>query len=111
MISSRRKEIVAATWKVDRRIDTAKGARPEQDIRSLSAGEAALKSRVEQTSGEKNEMAAAATAMGQAVSSLDSLKTAAAIPHEMDALTHLLKAQADVRRRETPKQQSGGAVR
>ena len=104
------KEIVAATWKVDRRIDAAKGARPEQDIRSLSAGEAALKSRVEQTSGAKNEMAAAATAMGQAVSSLDSLKTAAAIPHEMDALNHLLKAQADVRRRDTPKQQSGEAL-
>ena len=104
------KEIVAATWKVDRRIDTAKGARPEQDIRSLSAGEAALKSRVEQTSGAKNEMAAAATAMGQAVSSLDSLKTAAAIPHEMDALNHLLKAQSDARHRDTPKQQSGEAL-
>ena len=55
-------------------------------------------------------MAAAATAMGQAVSSLDSLKTAAAIPHEMDALNHLLKAQSDARHRDIPKQQSGEAL-
>ena len=43
-------------------------------------------------------MAAAADAMGKAVGSLDALKTADALPPEMEALNHLLKAQADVKK-------------
>ena len=44
------KEIVVATWKLDRRTQTAKGAKSEQDIRSISRAEAELKTRVEETS-------------------------------------------------------------
>ena len=43
-------------------------------------------------------MTAAAIAMGKAVASLDALKTADALPPEMEALNHLLKAQADVKK-------------
>ena len=52
-------------------------------------------------------MAAAAAAMGKAVTSLDALKTAAALPPEMEALNRLLKAQADVKKREVQRQQAG----
>ncbi len=44
------KEIVVATWKLDRRAQAAKGAKSEQDIRSVSRAETELKTRVEQTS-------------------------------------------------------------
>ena len=45
--------------------------------------------------------------MAQAVTSLDESKTAEALPPEMDALNRLLRAQADVKRREVQRQQSG----
>ena len=83
------REITAATWKVTRRMEAVAGARPVRDIRSLAKGEADFRLRVEQTSGA--ETARAAAAMGRAVSSLDRLDTAGALPAEMDALAHLLK--------------------
>ena len=52
-------------------------------------------------------MTAAAAAMGKAVTSLDALKTADALPPEMEALNHLLKAQADVKKRQVTRQQAG----
>jgi Domain of unknown function (DUF4175) len=133
------KEVVSATWKLDRRAQAAKGAKSEQDIRSVSRAEADLKTRAEQTSStfrestmrdprrrqpqrgrggpeppkagetlpEEDEVAAAAAAMGQAVGSLDGLKTAEALPHELEALNRLLKAQSAVKRREVQRQQAG----
>ena len=44
------KEVIVATWKLDRRAQTANGAKSEQDIRSVSRAEAELKMRVEETS-------------------------------------------------------------
>jgi len=133
------KEVVTATWKLDRRAQAAKGAKSEQDIRSVSRAQAELKTRAEQTSStfrestmrdprrrqpqrgrggpeqpkagetlpEEDEMAAAADAMGKAVGSLDGLKTAEALPHELEALNRLLKAQSAVKRREVTRQQAG----
>jgi hypothetical protein len=126
------KEIVVATWKLDRRGQSAK-AKSEQDIHSVSRGEAELKSRVERTSSsfrestmrdprrraqpgtppagqsmpEEDAMGAASAAMGRAVASLDALKTNDALPSEMEALNHLLKAQADVKKHEVSRQQAG----
>ena len=139
------KEVVVATWKLDRRAQTAKGAKSEQDIRSVARAEAELRTRVEQTASsfrestmrdprkrqpqrgrggqptpppppelkagetlpEEDHMTAAAAAMGHAVVSLDGLKTTDALPQELEALNHLLKAQADVKRREVTRQQAG----
>jgi hypothetical protein len=139
------KEIVVATWKLDRRARSTNGAKSEQDIKSVAKAEAELKTRVEQTSStfreanmrnprrgqpqrgrgpqpppagppelkagqtlpEEDNMTAAAGAMGKAVASLDGLKTADALPPEMEALNYLLKAQADVKRRELMRQQAG----
>ena len=136
------KQVVVATWKIDRRSRSTKGAQSEQDIRAVARTEADLKARVEQTSSsfrestmrdprrrqpprgrggqsspdnlragqamaEEDEMAAAAEAMTRAVTSLDALKTTDALPPEMEALNHLLKAQADVKRRQVQRQQAG----
>ena len=49
------KEIVVATWKLDRRAQTAKGAKSEQDIHSVSRAEAEFRTRVEQTSSTFRE--------------------------------------------------------
>jgi hypothetical protein len=140
------KEVIVATWKLDRRAQAANGARSDQDIRAVSRG-AELKTRVEETSSsfrgstmrdprrgrggiqprrpgvvtpqpdtlkagqttsEEDAMTAAASAMGQAVQSLNALKTGQALAPEMDALNHLLKAQADVKKREVSRQQAPG---
>src|SRR5262245_30448326 len=139
------KEIVVATWKLDRRGQNAKGAKSEQDIRSVAKAENELKARVEQTSSsfrestmrdprrrqgqgsqggrgappapragetlpEEDHMTAAAEAMGKAAASLEALKTGPALPPEMEALNHLLQAQADVKKREVTRQQAGSGA-
>jgi uncharacterized protein DUF4175 len=141
------KEIIVATWKLDRR-SQASGSKSESDIKAVGRAEAELKTRVEETSSsfrestmrdprrgqpqpgrggqpprppggdpplragqtlpEEDAMTAAATAMGKAVGSLDRLKTGEALPPEMEALNHLLRAQADVKRREVMRQQQAG---
>src|SRR4029078_4990450 len=60
-----------------------------------------------QTLPEEDQMTAAADAMGKAVVSLDPLKRTDALPPEMEALDRLLKAQADVKKREVSRQQAG----
>src|SRR5207244_2915067 len=60
-----------------------------------------------QTMPEEDAMAAAADALARAVTSLDALKTAAALPPETEALSYLLKAQADVKQRQVTRQQAG----
>ena len=49
------KAVVVATFKLDRRAQSAQGAQSEQDVRSVSRTEAELKSRVEQTSSSFRE--------------------------------------------------------
>jgi hypothetical protein len=126
------KDVVVATWKLDRRAQVNRG-KSEQDIRSVARAEADLKTRVEQTAStfrestmrdprrrapagspragetlpEEDSMTAAAQAMGKAAESLDALKTGEAIPPEMVALNHLLKAQAEVKKRQISRQQAG----
>lgn len=144
------KEIVVATWKLDRRSRDAQGAKSEADIRTVAKSEADLKARVEQTSSafrestmrdprrtprpgtrpgapqppqppqptpgvpragqampEEDAMTTASNAMGKAVTALNGLKTTEAMPHEMAALNALLKAQADVKKRQIQRQQAG----
>jgi hypothetical protein len=134
------KQIIVATWKLDRRTQAARGAKSEEDIRAVARAESELKTRVEQASSafrqstmrdprrpagggrglpptgpragqplaEEDAMSAAATAMGVAITALNALKTPEAIPSEMEALNHLLKAQADVKKRQIQQQAGGG---
>ena len=140
------KQIIVATWKLDRRSQAARGAQSAEDIRAVARAEGELKTRVEQESStfrqstmrdprgrpgagrggpglppppqprlragqtlaEEDAMSAAAAAMGEAVTSLEALKTAEAVPPEMEALNQLLRAQADVKRRQVQQQAGGG---
>jgi hypothetical protein len=131
------KDVVVATWKLDRRAEAASGVKSEPDIRAVGRAETELKARVEETASsfrnsamrdprrpgrseappagqtlpEEDAMTAAVAAMGKAVASLDALKTSDALPPELQALDALLKAQGVVRKREVGNQQaSSGAT-
>ena len=123
------KQIVVATWKIDRRAQAVKNARSPQDVRAIGRSEADLRVRAEEVASsfresamrdprsrlarggsapmaEEAAMAAADEAMARAVSALDALKTDAALPAEMRALNALLEAQALVKKRQVSRQQS-----
>jgi len=126
------KQIVVATWKIDRRAqagNAARGAQSPQDVRAIGRSESDLRTRVAEVASafresamrdprsrltrggaapvaEEAAMAAAVDAMGRAVAALDTLKTSAALPPEMQALNALLEAQALVKRRQISRQQS-----
>lgn len=129
---AQQKDILAATWKLDARARRARDARSEGDITAVAAAQTAVKDKAEELAGE---MAAAAlaqrrrgrgvqpglsragaddpltqavTAMGQAVGELQRFSTAKALPFEETALGHLLKAQAEIRRRQVAMQQAQG---
>jgi hypothetical protein len=130
------KDIIVATWKLDKRTLATNGARSEQDIRAVARAEADLRERVQatasefresmmrdprrpptgrgeatprtgQTAPEEDAMTAAAVAMGRAVDALNRLDTTDSLQPEMEALNHLLKAQADVTKRQVSRQQAG----
>lgn len=131
------KEIIVATWKLDRRA-LASGASSDQDVRAVAKAEAELKARVEETAStfrdsamrdprrrgpappgapragqtlpEEDAMTLASKAMGSAVTSLEALKTKAAMPPELEALNHLLKAQAEVKQRQITRQTGTGGA-
>jgi len=123
------KQIVVATWKIDRRAQAVRTAQSPRDVRAIGRSESDLRVRAEEVASsfresamrdprsrltrgggapiaEETAMAAAVDAMGRAVSALDALKTGAAIPAEMQALNHLLEAQALVKRRQVSRQQT-----
>jgi hypothetical protein len=130
-LAEAQKEIIVATWKLDARSRRARNARSDQDVQAISKAQSELKSRVDQASGAllgqadprrrrgggprpgisasgEDPMAKAADAMGLAIAELDQLKTAGALPHEMEALNQLLKAEAEIRRRQVARQQQAG---
>ena len=130
---SAQKEIINATWNVERR--SAVG-RSDADIKAIAQAQAELRGKTERmgrggrrgmrepflqrgvTTEEPqppaprarpgDPIAAAVAAMTQAQQQLESQKTRNAIPHEMAALNALLQAQAEVRRRQVAQQRAGG---
>jgi hypothetical protein len=133
-LANAQKEIIIATWKVERR---AMGGRSEQDIRAIARAQGELKARaqevasrlagpatpprrrsreprpeVAQVAEAESPMRLAVEAMGQAQTALEATRTSDALPHEMEALNQLLKAQAEIRRWQVNRQQAsagGGA--
>jgi hypothetical protein len=132
------KDIVTATWNLDRRGREAAG-RSDEDIRAVGRAQRDLRTRATATltqmrraadlrrrrpiggrgGGQVQAQAAAQDAMVDAIAraidamaraqqQLDGLKTADALPLEMAALNELLRAQAEVRRREVQQQQANG---
>lgn len=134
------KEIISATWNIERR---SPGGVSAGDLQQVAAAQAELRQRVEQMAARSmrgrggirppaerpaaqrvaqpgrqssaDPIAAAIEAMARALQQLESKKTKDAIPHEMAALNRLLEAQAEVRRREVSRQSnssgSGGSNR
>jgi hypothetical protein len=128
-LAEAQKEIIIATWKLDARARRARDAKPAEDIRAVSKAQSDLKKRAEDTSGElsramgdprrrrgaagvapgaSDPIGKAIEAMGRAVGELDKVSTSAALPHEMEALNQLLKADAENRRRQVARQQQAG---
>jgi hypothetical protein len=126
------KEIISATWNIERR--SSRGVSAE-DLKQVAAAQAELRQRVEQMASRSNRgrirppapertapqlpspqgrrpaadpIAAALEAMVKAQQQLDAQKTKDALPHEMAALNGLLAAQAEVRRREVSRQANSG---
>ncbi|MDQ3486219.1 MAG: hypothetical protein M3468_00630 [Acidobacteriota bacterium] len=122
------KEIISATWNIERR---SGGGRSTADIKAIAQAQAELKARAERALGPgrarrpgflpqqivrppqppsgDNPIASAVAAMTKAVEQLASDRTREAITHEMTALNGLLQAQAEVRRREIAQQQNSNA--
>jgi uncharacterized protein DUF4175 len=124
------KEIIASTWNVERRSQTA---RSTEDVKAIAAAQAELKARAEQqlmpratrsrarppapqqllpgppqSRTQTGDPAATAVgAMGKAVDQLTSERTKDALPHEMTALNGLLQLQAEVRRRQVSQASAG----
>ena len=131
------KEIINATWNIERRSERGRSA---EDVEAIAKAQAELKARAERMSatsrgrrfrepapqrvagsqapprsGGGDGIPAAIEAMSRAVEQLGTQRTREAIPHEMAALNGLLQAQAEVRRRQVMQQQnasgSGGSNR
>jgi hypothetical protein len=129
---SAQKDVITATWRLDRRSRDA-GARSQDDIRTVARAQAEVRRRVmsassdtqraeevrRRLSGSSQKPAAedrdtplvkAAGAMEQARTELEALSTAEALPHEMTALNELLRAQAEIRRREVQRQEANNSA-
>ncbi len=132
------KEIINATWNIERRSERGRSA---EDIEAVAKAQAELKVRAERIAGASRGrrfrepvpqrlagsqaqpsrpaggegIPAAIEAMARAVEQLGTQRTRDAIPHEMAALNGLLQAQAEVRRRQVMQQAnasgSGGGNR
>lgn len=122
------KEIISATWNIERR---SQGGRSAEDIAAIAKAQAELKERAERVAGgarpprggrepfpqqvrpqpqssRGNEgIAGAIEAMARAAEQLGQQRTREAITNEMAALNGLLQAQAEVRRRQVTQQASG----
>ena len=125
---SAQKEIISATWNIERR---SQGGRSADDIAAIAKAQAELKARAERMSAAARGIrgrepfpqqvrtqtqqqsrggegiAAAVEAMARATEHLGGQRTREAIPHEMAALNGLLQAQAEVRRRQVSQQAAG----
>jgi hypothetical protein len=115
------KDIIVATWKLDRRSAAGRSA---ADVKSVARAQGELKQRAERAAGpfrrrprpgqldspraSDDPMTTAVVAMARAQAALDAVRTSDAIPPEMEALNALLRAQAEIRRREVMRQQASG---
>lgn len=125
------KEIINATWNLERR---ASAGRSADDVQAVAQAQAELKAKAEQIAAQSRRfrnpfapqrqvlqpprrertsaadgVAAAVEAMGRALEQLQGQRTHEALPHEMAALRGLLQAQAEIRRRQVQQNANGAA--
>ena len=110
------KEIVAATWRIDRQdaagrsaTDLEAVADAQAELREAALGAAARMLRRGRSGEERQAMAGAVRAMERAEAELRALATATALPPELDALNRLRQVEAAIRR--TQVSFSGGSGR
>jgi len=127
---AQQKDIMSATWKLDARARRGgAGAQSPQDIRAIAQAQTGLKSKTEEVAaGLAANMAAqrrrpgpqvrglnrpgdeplprAIDAMGRAAGELERLRIGPSLPFEEQALAELLKAAAEIRRRQIALQQA-----
>jgi len=126
---AQQKDIIAATWKLDARARRGgPNARSPQDIRAIGQAQRALRDKTGAIAGQMTAQQAqqrrrlgaraglsrpgdeplpkAVEWMARAAGELDKLNIAAALPHEEQALAELLKAAAEIRRRQIAMQQA-----
>lgn len=131
-LAALQKQIIVATW----RLDQQPGDGRAEDVRTVAEAQAGLRDTTAAAAGnmtpgrglpadagigprgaadevgpeaQGRALAAAVEAMDAASAALDAQDTAAALPHETDALNRLLTAQAAVRRRQVSMQPGGGS--
>ena len=121
------KDIISATWNLERRSGAGRSA---SDLKAISEAQSELKARAEQSAGGQrprrrlsqapqqvseqdgpatSPVTQAIASMGRAVQQLDDRHASEAMPHEMAALSALLKAEADVKRRQVTQQANGAS--
>ena len=124
------KEIISATWNIERRSDAG---RSSTDVQAVAQAQAELKARAEQMTSRRTRgrfqmpqriqtpqpgpgirtsgdpVANAIQAMQRAIEQLQGEKTKDALGHEMAALQGLLQAQAEIRRREVMQQSANSS--
>ena len=117
------KDIIVGTWKLEKRAAGQDRAPSSRDARTLGRAQSALQQRTEMAARQADMFGAmrsrteeveevsalgeAAAAMTRAAGALEAVKIAGALPAEMEALNHLLRAQAEVRRKQIARQQAG----
>jgi hypothetical protein len=125
------KEVINATWNLERRSAAGESA---DDLKAVADAQAEVKAKAEQmmTAGRRgfrnpyapqqiapqqprrdravaDPVGTAVEAMSRAVEQLQAQQTRAALSHEMAALQGLLRAQAEVRRRQVQQSANGAA--
>jgi archaellum component FlaC len=136
-LAQAQKDIIVATWKLDRRALDAAPGRSQQDILQIARAQGEVQDRARETAaGLQFSMASrglgggrgtsrgagpttanpvfealvkATVAMGRAKEELQALNTTSATPHEMEALNQILKALAEIRRRQVNRSQQSNA--
>ncbi len=128
---AQQKDIMAATWKLDARARRGGGAQSTKDIEAIAGAQFGLKMKTQQVSAqmtsalqaqrrrqmpqtrglaraEDEPLPKAIDEMDKAVGQLNQHKIATSLPHEEQALAQLLKAAAEIRRRQIAMQQANG---
>lgn len=128
---AQQKDVMAATWKLDARARRGgPDARSPQDIRAIGEAQTAVRDKTQEVAAQMSAQVAqqrrrlgaragltrpgdeplpkAIDAMGRAAAELNKLNLAPALPHEEQALAELLKAAAEIRRRQVAMQQARG---
>ncbi len=126
-LAEAQKQIIVATWNLDARARRARGASSQQDIKAVSEAQSELRDRAERASAQAQRLSdprrrrrtdgpapgddpigKAVEAMGRAITELDKFSTGGAMPHEMESLNQLLRAEAENRRRQVSRSQQAG---